>query len=1409
MSSPGADPFASALIEAPKPTQQPTPTQAIGGSDPFSGALIQAQPQQNINRPVPTKTVGEAPYTGILNFASGYGFQPPDKNPNGVSIIGLGHHTPGSEHYKKEAVDFRSRDKKPEQVDAFIKAALAAGYSVEDARDDPSQPHVHIQKNPFPGGRRYITKNTRPMANLEGAEATQGVGSPEATKARQQATVAAAKAKGIKPAPQYGNPSLTDAQDAVDLLNQALHSQHPGAMQMAANEVDPQAQHPTQPNWVDTQLHSIHEQGLAARKDLDSNQSKGIPKWLKDANAGAEDVLFSLFDPQQQVEGVGQMVGGLMTEPKKEAASLIHGMTDFSNPRAAVASVANIAFMADMGLNAFTKIKAGMKPAEITATDTALGHVDEHLSTQEQTPEIVKARQDVQTVRQKLIEKQGTEKLTNRRQQDGNLNSNGTRQENGSNANGKATGEHIPVQNDGLGTQTKTEISGRNKDANSEGQPSGQHPQGKEEPGTVNQGSNPSGKAEVGSGGLKEADERAFMSGANQEANAFRREIGLDLLSPADKKRWGAIFAEAQDKNLHNDTKRIIADIHEGKPITEHDQAGLTMQTWQLKKDYRALLGDEARARKSGDLKALEGFQKRKADLQAEADEITAANKKAGTKSGTTLGIRGAGLNEDMDIVSLKATDAAEVGKPIDAKTEKRYQQIAADNDRLNAAMDKLVAERDQLLEQAKTTGRSKVTTMRGSMDPVKAKAEAERHWKTLERQLVGGMKSKQAGAIRMPNDPLPIFSKIVEAEIKGGLDLDAAVKKVVEDAKTRLGEDVDPHELLTEFSGYKRTAPKAVDRQSVAYKLRQAKREALLLTKLEALKQGESQAPKNKAVNTPRIESLQKELNQLRKEQGAPEKSAKNLATVKADILDLESQLRTGVIKPPEIRTLPQVSEELGQLRGKRTQLQAKAKGILNQRKLTKIERGASKFAGLSTEIKLYNPQARAIDVTSNTLQSGEAALFGRVDRAGANRILKGKGLESLNTPMSPEMKAEIKARLGVESKRDWVEHSGEYASKSGFEGPAGRFAGWLDEPFRVRHAMNWIGERAQNIADKRNFTPDQYGELVDQIRNPDQPGPISQAEAFRIREEADQYAHGMVFTSANVASKTVAHVARAIQDSKMHPAAKASATYALRITSQFSKVLVNIADNTAQYSNPVWAAIRYGVEKHKLGTGNPLGDAVIARRAAQIARRSGVGTAMVLYGYFNYDPKSDSDPNKNAWQRVLLPELVETVNKKTGKGTGKVSFQNEGLLSQVGGMMSAYTFGQRIAQIVHRAPEQERAGLFERLVTAPITDNPIAGNLDTLSGVFHGDPGIMQKLRGWAVGLYFPGGINAAARDQMQAEGIYTRRKEDVKDEYKARIPGLQAQLPAKGLPFTPSAGKQYKPPKDKYAPTFKVPK
>lgn len=110
--------------------------QAARNSDSFEPAT---GPQAARRR----ETGGQRSLQGLINFARSRGFT--------VTSTTGGRHNPGSAHGRGRAIDVRTRDKTPQQVERFMREARAAGYRVLDERRRPpgqrvwSGPHLHLE----------------------------------------------------------------------------------------------------------------------------------------------------------------------------------------------------------------------------------------------------------------------------------------------------------------------------------------------------------------------------------------------------------------------------------------------------------------------------------------------------------------------------------------------------------------------------------------------------------------------------------------------------------------------------------------------------------------------------------------------------------------------------------------------------------------------------------------------------------------------------------------------------------------------------------------------------------------------------------------------------------------------------------------------------------------------------------------------------------------------------------------------------------------------------------------------------------------------------------------------------------------------------------------------------------------
>ena len=112
---------------------------AARNRDSFTPAPTTTKPAARTDRTA--RTPGERPYQEISRFARERGFT--------VTSTTGGHHL-GRGHREGRAVDVRTRDHTPAQVEQFMREARAAGYWVNDERRHGNSartgPHIHLEQ---------------------------------------------------------------------------------------------------------------------------------------------------------------------------------------------------------------------------------------------------------------------------------------------------------------------------------------------------------------------------------------------------------------------------------------------------------------------------------------------------------------------------------------------------------------------------------------------------------------------------------------------------------------------------------------------------------------------------------------------------------------------------------------------------------------------------------------------------------------------------------------------------------------------------------------------------------------------------------------------------------------------------------------------------------------------------------------------------------------------------------------------------------------------------------------------------------------------------------------------------------------------------------------------------------------
>lgn len=503
----------------------------------------------------------------------------------------------------------------------------------------------------------------------------------------------------------------------------------------------------------------------------------------------------------------------------------------------------------------------------------------------------------------------------------------------------------------------------------------------------------------------------------------------------------------------------------------------------------------------------------------------------------------------------------------------------------------------------------------------------------------------------------------------------------------------------------------------------------------------------------------------------------------LKAAVADIKA--RTGIdLKPKDAHDLwagyrsdrvgkkNPLSEEVLYVRRQARKVRADMERELVRAGRSVSEKLGEALSGASVELRLWNPVARAIDQGSNVaeqiVQSSTSGISRPVAAQMAKALKLGNGFKMLDA----KQRAQVIARYGADVKEALSEATSGYGST----GPASHFAGQADAFVRAKVQLDYAGEQAAALAKDRGFD---FGETLDQIRDPYLGGPLKFDEARKLHDAMREHGDIVMLTNANLLSRGRTAIRQSILQNKAMPRpVKAMSLAVVDLATSFTKVLSNVADRTAQYQHPSYGIARGAYEFYRAIAGKdllPQQRAMFLRNGSAMFVRAGVGGVLHWLGYqLATDPDKRSDVGKLLndigigkldMGRYWGPTIVEG-RSKDGKRTGS-RWLDEGAWSQLGGSVAALTAGYRDAMIDQSDLEEEKkAGLKEQLRYAFLTDNPLMGNVKRAQQVFSGERELGDTLADWMIGLYYPGGLREWARIQQVQEGKFGVRPSEMFD-------------------------------------------
>lgn len=512
----------------------------------------------------------------------------------------------------------------------------------------------------------------------------------------------------------------------------------------------------------------------------------------------------------------------------------------------------------------------------------------------------------------------------------------------------------------------------------------------------------------------------------------------------------------------------------------------------------------------------------------------------------------------------------------------------------------------------------------------------------------------------------------------------------------------------------------------------------------------------------------------QFRAEASTPTKEATRLKDIRDDMSKLKWQIENNAYpsKAPKRNKSVHLEIEEAKLKAMRDELRK----AIDKGQETKGRKVAGFLASASTEVKLWNPVARAVDFVSNLQEGTSSAVSGLIERPLTNMASKLLKEDARWNKVQLKNRGTMFDRWKLETKKDWATAKINDTSRYGGAGPATHLAGMLDAPARAFHEIGYAGERAQALALQGKG---EFKAILDQIRNPGTKGPLPTREALKIHDASKAFADINMLTNNNW-STNIKNAGKQLIDKSFPDVAKPVAHLANDFLFQFGQVLVNVADKTGQYSNPYYGVGRAVWEILPNTKNAKVPREVAIRQFSQVARRAGIGAAAQYTGYTLY---------KNGWRApeigsVPTGSTIVQGYKEDGSKSSMV-YQDDGYLAMIGGVSAALMTGYRKAQIEESdASDSQKQRMKNDLLFAPIMDNPVAGNTKRIFNAFE-----FSKLGDtfWeiATGMYYPGGLREWANIQDRQEDVYGRRAKGPVQNVQKRVPYLKSGLPVKALP------------------------
>lgn len=414
------------------------------------------------------------------------------------------------------------------------------------------------------------------------------------------------------------------------------------------------------------------------------------------------------------------------------------------------------------------------------------------------------------------------------------------------------------------------------------------------------------------------------------------REVLPDIekLESPKRKSFERSMAEAKEAKLDVNALETARAITESeRPTTAAEHAGMVSRAVDLAKEYNERLKTHSELMEKGDVAGAQLERGFITALTKDLDVLTAASERfGGTETARALSIRRMMRKiEDNSPAGVVRRGKVFKGKPL-TETEttrlegagQKYETARKQLEEVESKLADSEAAREKLVAEG-------IATHEVRRSRIRKKAEKQHEFIMLERAEI--KKGLEKLGYRV-NDVTGVTAegaywvgRLAVSYIREGvLTLDGVVKKVLADVPDLTATDV--YKSLANKEGRRQ----AKARSNVTERIRQMKRQADLFVRVENAAKGIFEPAKKKAAQPEEIKALQRQLSDLKKEAGRPEKKRQKIEDLENKIKDAEK----GVFEPTKKR-LP-IPAEIRELQRQLTKLRTEA--YRSQMETTQLEK-------------------------------------------------------------------------------------------------------------------------------------------------------------------------------------------------------------------------------------------------------------------------------------------------------------------------------------------------------------------------------------------------------------------------------------------------------------------------------------